>query len=377
MSDATAHLPSRRFDPRVYGVGAWTPHLHFGYDVAALLRPRTIVELGVDRGESYFAFCQAIAENNISARCFGIDTWQGDAHAGEYDETTFDEVSSHHAANYAAFSTLLRMTFDDARAQFADGSIDLLHIDGLHTEAAVRHDVYSWLPKLCAGGILLLHDVNVRSRGFGVWKVWDELQQRGRGWTFDIGPGLALWQKTPEMQLPQPLESLVDAPNDSAQRVETYYRARAAEIDARIAQHWRDGSIRNTPFANQTIIQVFYTNGATHREEDSVYARTGHEKWRDISVPLPAFSGPLRIDFVSAFHVIEIGEITINYFNGIRAIPLADVALRGDAVRLESPGVLALKVTGIDPQLHLPSVDCSTASDGCSLEMRLRVIPET
>ena len=80
-------LPSRHFQPRVYGVGAWTDHLHFGYDLVALLQPKLVVELGVDRGESYFAFCQAVAETKLAARCFAVDTWRGDEHAGDYDPT--------------------------------------------------------------------------------------------------------------------------------------------------------------------------------------------------------------------------------------------------------------------------------------------------
>ena len=30
-------LPSGHFQPRVYGVGAWTDHLHFGYDLVAII----------------------------------------------------------------------------------------------------------------------------------------------------------------------------------------------------------------------------------------------------------------------------------------------------------------------------------------------------
>src|SRR5438045_3609285 len=141
-------LPSRHFEPRIYGVGAWTPHLHFAYDLVAVLRPALVVELGVDRGESYFAFCQSALENKTGTRCFGIDTWRGDEQAGGYDETTFNEVLEHNHANYESFSTLIRSTFDDVLSQFENDSIDVLHLDGLHTEEAVRHDVESWLPKL-------------------------------------------------------------------------------------------------------------------------------------------------------------------------------------------------------------------------------------
>ena len=119
QTDIHTQLASCNFQPRIYGVGAWTSHLHFACDLVAEMKPRVLVELGVDRGESYFAFCQAAAENETGTRCFGIDTWQGDQHAGGYDETTFDEVSAHNAAHYANFSALRRSTFAEALNEFA------------------------------------------------------------------------------------------------------------------------------------------------------------------------------------------------------------------------------------------------------------------
>ena len=153
--------------------------------MVAELKPAVIVELGTDRGESYFAFCQSVFENRTGSKAFAIDHWLGDPHAGSYDETTFKDVESHNRSSYSSFSVLLRSTFDDAVARFADESIDLLHLDGHHSEEAARHDLQLWLPKLRPGGILLVHDVTMRTRGFGVWKVWEELVTQGRTYTFD------------------------------------------------------------------------------------------------------------------------------------------------------------------------------------------------
>jgi hypothetical protein len=107
-----------------------------------------------------------------------VDTWEGDEHSGQYGEDVFSQVLAKNQECFAAFSSLLRMTFDDAQAYFANESVDLLHIDGLHTYEAVRHDFETWLPKLAPGAVVLLHDTNVRERSFGVWKFWEELKAR-------------------------------------------------------------------------------------------------------------------------------------------------------------------------------------------------------
>lgn len=378
---AEPDLPSRRFQPRIYGVGAWTSHLHFAYDLVATLRPALLVELGVDRGESYFAFCQSADENGTGTRCAGIDTWRGDQHAGGYDETTFAEVVEHNRANYGSFSTLLRSDFDDALSKFEPGGIDVLHIDGLHTEAAVRHDVDSWLPKLRAGGILLLHDVDVRGKDFGAWKVWAELQTQGRAWTFHDGPGLGVWQKPPATPLPGFLEQLLSPLDKRNAELAQYYTAQAAALQEKIAQHWRDGTIRDTPFARQTIIQIFYSSDGSHREEDSVYARLGHQGWKNVRIELPPGAGasPLRIDFVSALTTIEIASFRLikgaaTCFSADNAAGFATIRTGGDLERLADSKALQFRVTGIDPQLYLPPVDLPSGNEPLCVEMQLRVL---
>jgi lipopolysaccharide biosynthesis protein len=169
----------------------WAGHIPFAFWLMRALRPRALVELGVHRGNSYCAFCQAISTFRIDARAFGIDTWGGDVHMGP-EEGLLADLRAHHDPRYAAFSTLLEMTFDQARSRFADGSIDLLHIDGAHTYEAVRHDFEAWLPALSDRSVVLFHDIEVRRDLFGVWRFWEEVSARFPAFAFRHSHGLGV-----------------------------------------------------------------------------------------------------------------------------------------------------------------------------------------
>jgi hypothetical protein len=171
---------------------AWSGHLGFAGWLVEEHRPTVLVELGTHRGLSFMAFCQAVVANRIDCRCFAVDSWQGDPHAGVYGEEVFSEVSSYRASRYAGFSELLRMRFDDALEYFEDGSVDLLHIDGMHTYDAVKHDFETWLPKLSKRAVVLLHDTSVREREFGVWRYWDELSDKYPSFEFTHSHGLGV-----------------------------------------------------------------------------------------------------------------------------------------------------------------------------------------
>jgi len=178
--------------PEYLAKSGWHEHVPFAFWLIEAHRPRCVVELGCHYGVSYFAFCQAVQAIGLNARCYGVDTWKGDNHAGLYDESVFREVDAHNSALYSGFSRLVRSTFDQALEHFSDGEIDLLHIDGHHSFESVLHDFESWLPKLSDRAIVVMHDTNVRERGFGVYHLFEQLRAGHPGFEFLHGHGLGI-----------------------------------------------------------------------------------------------------------------------------------------------------------------------------------------
>jgi hypothetical protein len=169
--------------PRLLKSPWWIGHIPFAYELIGRLRPTIIVELGTYSGSSFAAFCQAVEACGLDAKCYGIDLWEGDIHMGRFDEDIFTEISAYATSTYPATARLVRKDFSEAAADFGDGTVDLLHIDGTHTFEAVSSDFHTWLPKVSDRGVVLFHDVNVTvgntgqaALRFGVRKLFDSVK---------------------------------------------------------------------------------------------------------------------------------------------------------------------------------------------------------
>lgn len=171
---------------------SWLGHIPFAAWLAETLKPRVFVELGSYSGTSYFSFCQAVLHGKLATKCFAVDTWKGDDHTGGYGEEVYQSFIAHNETHYSSFSRPLRMRFDAARAEFDESSVDLLHIDGLHTYEAVKEDFDTWLPKMSNVGVVIFHDTAVEAEGFGVNNFWAEISERYPSFNFIHSNGLGV-----------------------------------------------------------------------------------------------------------------------------------------------------------------------------------------
>ena len=138
----------------------WEGHRDFAYDLLHFVRPTRLVELGSQYGCSLFTFCQAVRDFKLNTEINAVDMWSGDIGAEITGEEVYALVQKTAATYYPEVKLhLFQMRFDQALPDFADESIDILHIDGGHTFEDVERDFTTWLPKLKENGIVLFHDV--------------------------------------------------------------------------------------------------------------------------------------------------------------------------------------------------------------------------
>jgi len=147
----------------------------------ALPRGATHVEIGSWMGLSSIVIANALIANlNFDARIHCIDTWQGspehrteaEIQAGTLFETFLQNV---HDAKVDHFIRPVRGDSASLAADYADGSIDSIFIDGDHSYEGCRRDIVAWLPKLKRGGRIGGHDA---VPGEGVQQAVEEIAQR-------------------------------------------------------------------------------------------------------------------------------------------------------------------------------------------------------
>lgn len=115
-----------------------------------------MVEIGSYAGES----SEIWAKSGIFDKVICVDAWKNGydqtdyaSKTAELAENKFDEIASKYPCIEKCKCASL-----EAAGKFANGSLDLVYIDAMHTYDAVKADIEAWLPKIRKGGVISGHD---------------------------------------------------------------------------------------------------------------------------------------------------------------------------------------------------------------------------
>ncbi|WP_420567136.1 rhamnan synthesis F family protein [Thalassovita sp.] len=272
---------------------AWLGHAPFALWLVEALRPLNIVELGTHNGYSFFAFCQAMRDLGLDGQVHAVDTWAGDPQAGFYSDEVYREVAQITASKFPGVGTLHKMTFNEARDSFSAGDVDILHIDGLHTYEAVKHDFETWRETVREGGVVLFHDTQVRRDDFGVWKLWEELSAEYPSFEFFHSHGLGVLGVG--RAFPEKLEQLFALSTDSQE---------AAQVRRQFER-----------LGNLVELQVSNSNLSSELNQTSakLASNLASRSWR--------ITAPLRFVHANSFRLVRKAKLWL-YF---RALAIADL----------------------------------------------------
>lgn len=257
--------------PRHFILSAWTEHAPFAAWILSVTRPSLLVELGSHTGFSLFTFAETAQRLEHAGKIVGVDSWEGDDHAGFYGDDVFKEVARIAGDDYPDSIELVRSYFADAVSQFEDGSIDLLHIDGRHGYEDVKEDYELFAPKLSERAVVLFHDTHEFQEGFGVHRFWDEIATTVPSFQFHHGHGLgvlAVGSKVPTAVL----DFIAAATADSAKM-----RSRYAALGERMQEEYA---------LRQTVINFTAEIYALNAQIDTIHRS---KSWR-ITAPARALT---------------------------------------------------------------------------------------
>lgn len=135
-------------------------------------KPNLVVEIGVFGGSSLIPQALALKENGFGV-VYGIDPWKKEAalesmidevHKNWWESLDLDSIYNHCEENIdkydvRQFCKLIRDKSENVVNTFEDGSIDILHIDGNHSEDLSYKDATLYLPKVKSGGLIFFDDI--------------------------------------------------------------------------------------------------------------------------------------------------------------------------------------------------------------------------
>ncbi len=194
---------SRKIDYLVPRLSEWCPaeKSHTLFALVLALRPALTIEIGTWQGASLLPM--ALAHRAIGhGRIIAVDPWSSEAsiegQVNKDDIRWWSEVD-----HEKAYQTFIRVLAEEGLSQLVEvvrcksddfdvpDGVGLAHIDGSHTEQAVR-DVQKFIPKMAKHGIICMDDY--QWSGGGVKRACAVLESSGWEELYPLSTG-GVWRR--------------------------------------------------------------------------------------------------------------------------------------------------------------------------------------
>ena len=169
-----------------------------GKRMATLCRGASLcVEIGVFGGRGLTAMALALRDQGFG-RADGIDPYTPDASLegandprnddwwGHLDYAAIAQAAQVAVDGLAPYALLVRTLSRDAVRAYVDGTIDVIHLDGNHSEECSTEDVTLWVPKVRPGGTWIFDDTD--------WPTTKRAQQQLEGTGFALAEDHGSWR---------------------------------------------------------------------------------------------------------------------------------------------------------------------------------------
>lgn len=138
-------------------------------DLILMIKPATVVEIGVFGGKSLVPMAYALQHNKMGV-IYGIDPWSATESAVGMDKVNeewwskvdHDSIYQDLVKKSALFGLEDHIELIRTTSELATSieMIDVLHIDGNHSEKTSLFDVKKWVPLVRPGGVIIFDDIS-------------------------------------------------------------------------------------------------------------------------------------------------------------------------------------------------------------------------
>lgn len=119
------------------------------------VRPKLAVEVGTGAGESFRALCLIASSFSSAGRIIGIDEWPVDSLTFR-ESPLYTGLTEFCATRSSPDVALLRLSLEEAVAEFDPESIDFLHLAHGRDQGRGALDMSMWMLRVRAGGVVMV-----------------------------------------------------------------------------------------------------------------------------------------------------------------------------------------------------------------------------